>query len=123
MKFYVLRLAYHQISKGVSFMYTEVFPSRLKKAREYNGLTQKEVAKILKMNQSSYSLYEAGKREPNLETPALLSKLFDVETAWLLGLTSDSGLLSITQIIQDREREKILKQLEKEAELNRRVWG
>jgi transcriptional regulator with XRE-family HTH domain len=104
-------------------MYTEVFPSRLKKAREYNGITQVEVADTLKINRSTYTNYEAGKREPNLEILAMISKLFDVKSDWLIGLTSDSGLNSITQVIQEREREKILKKLEKEAELNRRVWG
>ena len=104
-------------------MYTEVFPSRLKKAREYNGITQNEVSKIIKISQSAYSKYELGKLEPNLETLALLSRLFDVKSDWLIGLTSDSGLISITEVLQNREREKILKQLDKEAELARRVWG
>ena len=104
-------------------MYTEVFPSRLKKAREYNSITQHEVAKTLKIAQSTYAGYEAGKREPSMETLALLSKLYDVTTDWLLGLSSDSGIISISQIIQDRELEKALKKLEREAELERRVWG
>lgn len=104
-------------------MYTEVFPSRLKKAREYNGLTQKEVSKALKITQPTYSGYETGIREPNIEIIAMLSKLYDVSADWLIGLTSDSGLNSMTQVIQERERERILKQLEKEAELSRRVWG
>lgn len=104
-------------------MYTEVFPSRLKKAREYNGITQCEVAKIVKISQSTYSKYEMGKLEPNLETLALLSKLYDVKSDWLIGLTADSGLNSITEVIQNRERERILKQIEKEATLRQRVWG
>jgi len=104
-------------------MYTEVFPSRLKKAREYYGLTQNDVAKALKIGTSTYTNYEAGKREPNMEILAMLSKLYDVKSDWLIGLTSDSGLNSMRQVIEEREREKILKKLEKEAELARRVWG
>jgi len=104
-------------------MYTEVFASRLKKAREYNGYTQSDVAKTLNINQSSYSLYESGKREPHLELVAMLSKIYDVSSDWLLGLTSESGINAMSQVIQDREREKMLKKLEKEAELQRRVWG
>ncbi|MCL2198881.1 MAG: helix-turn-helix domain-containing protein [Defluviitaleaceae bacterium] len=104
-------------------MYADVFPSRLKKAREYNGLTQLDVSKAIKVNRSTYTNYEAGRSEPNMEILALLSRLFDVSADWLIGLTSDSGLNSMTQVIQEREREKILKKLEKEAELNRRVWG
>lgn len=104
-------------------MYTEVFPSRLRKAREYNGITQQEVAKTIKISQSSYANYEAGKREPNLETLALLSKLYDVKSDWLIGLTSESELISINEVLENREREKILKQMEKEAKLAKRVWG
>lgn len=104
-------------------MYSEVFPSRLKKAREYNGLTQYEVASTIKINQSTYANYEAGKREPSMEIIALLSKLLDVSSDWLIGLTSESGLNAMAQVIEERNREKMLKQLQKKAELDRRVWG
>ena len=103
-------------------MYTEVFPARLKKAREYHGYTQDDIAKTLKISTSAYTNYEAGRREPNLELVAVLAKIYEVTADWLLGLSSDSGLNAISQVIQDREREKILKKLEKEAELARRVW-
>ncbi|MCL1843549.1 MAG: helix-turn-helix domain-containing protein [Defluviitaleaceae bacterium] len=104
-------------------MYTEVFPSRLKNAREYNGITQHEVARTLKIAQPTYAGYESGKREPNLETIAMIAKLYCVSSDWLLGLSSDSGLNALSQVLEERERDRILKKLEKEAELNRRVWG
>ena len=104
-------------------MYTEVFPSRLKKAREYLGVSQRDVAKAIKIGNSTYANYESGNREPSLETLAMLAKLYDVKSDWLIGLTSDSGLNAMRQVIEEREREKMLKQLEKEAELARRVWG
>jgi len=104
-------------------MYTEVFPSRLKKAREYTGITQKEAANALKISQSAYAHYESGNREPNLETVAMLTKLFDVNSDWLLGLSSDSGVNAMRQVIEERERERILKKMEKEAELARKIWG
>jgi len=104
-------------------MYTEVFPSRLKRAREYIGITQKEAATALKISQQTYGNYEVGKREPGLEMLVMLSKLFDVSIEWLVGLSSDSGINAMRQVIEEREREKILKKMEKEAELDRRVWG
>jgi transcriptional regulator with XRE-family HTH domain len=104
-------------------MYKEVFASRLKTTREYHGITQAEAAKVLKVATSTYTNYEAGKREPNLETVAMLSKLYQVTTDWLLGVSSESGLNSMNQVIHEREREKILKKLDKEAEMNKRVWG
>jgi len=104
-------------------MYADVFSSRLKKAREYSGITQNEASKTLKIAQNTYSSYETGRREPNLEMLALLSKLFEVSADWLIGLSSDSGLNAMRQVLEEREREKILKKMEKEAELDRRVWG
>jgi len=104
-------------------MYAEVFPARLKKAREYCGLTSGEAAGYLKIGQSTYRNYEAGHRKPDIEMIAMLSKLFDVTSDWLIGLSTDSGLDSLRQIIEEREREKILKKMEKDAEFNRRLWG
>ena len=104
-------------------MYTEVFPSRLKKAREYIGITQVEASKALKISQSTYAGYETGKREPNMEMLVMLSKLFEVDLNWLMGATSESYIGSLQQVKELREREKILRKMQKEAELDRRVWG
>ena len=104
-------------------MYVEVFTSRLKNAREYNGFTQTEVAKALKISQSTYAGYEGGRTEPHLELVAMISKLYNVSTDWLLGLSSESGINALGEVLKEREREKMLKKLEKEAEMERRVWG
>lgn len=104
-------------------MYTEVFHSRLKAARESSGVTQKEVAKILKISQPTYANYEAGRNEPNMETIAMIAKMFDISVDWLFGLTSESHIGSIKQVKEEIERQKILKKLEKEAELTRKAWG
>lgn len=105
------------------FLFTDVFKKRLKKAREYNGITQVEVSNVLKISQSTYAGYEKGIRQPSLETVALLSRLFEVSSDWLLGLTAESNMVSISEILREREKEKIIKQLEREAELNKRVYG
>jgi len=104
-------------------MYKEVFSSRLKKAREYSGLTQQDVGKALRIDRSTYTAYERGINEPSIETLAMLSKLFDVSADWLIGLTSDSNLGSLSEVLENRERERILKKLEKEAALAKKVWG
>jgi len=109
--------------EGCDAMYAEVFASRLKNAREYHGYTQTEVAETLKVSQSTYNKYEKGKSEPGIEMIALLCKLYQVNSDWLIGLSSDSGLKSIKKVIQDRERQKMLEKMEKEAERNLRVWG
>jgi len=104
-------------------MYTGNFSARLKKAREYNGFTQNEVSKSLKIGRSTYAGYESGLREPDIETIAMLSRLYCISADWLLGLTPDSGINAINQVLEEREREKMLKKLEREAEMTRRIWG
>jgi transcriptional regulator with XRE-family HTH domain len=104
-------------------MYTEVFTSRLKKAREYTGISQREAAKALKISPSTYACYEIGRTEPNLEMLVMISKLFDVDINWLLGVTSESNIGSLQALKEQREREKILAKMEKEAALDKRVWG
>jgi len=104
-------------------MYTEVFASRLKNSREHSGLTQKEISKALKIGQSTYAHYESGSRQPSLEVLAMLSKAFDVSTDWLLGLSTESTIGSLQQAKELREREQMLRKLEKEALLERKIWG
>ena len=61
------------------------FASRLKELRKKHGLTQKEIAKLIGISQSSYSNWENGNTEPSLENVVRLAKLFGVTTDYLLG--------------------------------------
>ncbi len=70
-------------------MYTEVFPARIKNAREENKLTQAEAAKELNISQSVLSQYETGERLPKLETLGKMSKLYCHTTDYFLGLADD----------------------------------
>ena len=45
-----------------------LFNENLKKARLERGYSQKEVAENIGVAKSTYSLYESGNREPNVET-------------------------------------------------------
>lgn len=58
---------------------------RLKEARKSAGLTQKEVAAVVGVNQNTYSYWENGKTRIDSESLAKLSKLFSVTTDYLLG--------------------------------------
>ena len=104
-------------------MYANVFSSRLKKARDYSGISQSEAAKTLRISQSAFAAYESGRNEPSLEMLAMISKLFAVNSDWLIGLSSDSGINEMREILKEREQKRILDKLEKEAELDQRVWG
>ena len=104
-------------------IYTTVFPSRLKIARESIGATQKEIANILKIATSTYTNYEAGRSEPNIEAIAKMARMFEVSTDWLLGLTSESYIGSLKEAKEEIARQKMLKKMEREAELNRKAFG
>lgn len=58
---------------------------RLKEARKSAGLTQKEVAAVVGVNQNTYSYWENGKTKIDSESLAKLSELFGVTTNFLLG--------------------------------------
>lgn len=57
---------------------------RLKAARKSAGLTQKEVATVVGVNQNTYSYWENGKTKIDSESLAKLSELFGVTTDFLL---------------------------------------
>ena len=53
--------------------------------KEKMGYTQQQVADYLKISRSTYTYYETGKTEPDLESIQKLAKLFDVTVGELLG--------------------------------------
>ena len=59
--------------------------SNLKKLRTQQALTQKYVAEKIGVATSTYSLYESGNREPNLQTVIELAKVFSVSCDELIG--------------------------------------
>ena len=102
-------------------MYSEIFPLRLKKARTDLGLTQAETSKLLKIDKSTFANYERGYREPSLEILITISLLFDVSLDWLCGLTAKGGTDHLIAIKEERNRQEILKKIEREAELAQRL--
>lgn len=64
----------------------KIFSARLSELRKGAKLTQRQVAEMLNIKQQSYSRYEYGTGEPNLETLVKLAKFFEVSTDYLLGL-------------------------------------
>ena len=77
----------------------------IKELRVGNGLTQIQLGKQISLAESTISLYESGKRIPELATVERLADLFNVTTDYLLGRTKDkkASKLSIGKIkFQDK---------------------
>ena len=100
----------------------EKFFENLKDARISAGLSQKEVAEQLGVAKSSYSLYESGKREPDVDKIKKLAQILGVSSDTLLGLPEhnhtvaahfDGSEYTPEQLDRIREFAKFVKQQEK----------
>lgn len=59
----------------------------MKELRLKSGLTQEEIALILRVSQSTYSKYENGQSDIPVEILVEVSKLYGVSVDYLLGIT------------------------------------
>ncbi len=64
------------------------YPERIRELRQDNDLTQKEVADILKVAQTTYSQYELYKRPMPIECLMILCKFYEVSADYILGFTN-----------------------------------
>lgn len=62
------------------------FNENLRAQRERRGYTQKEMAELIGVAKSTYSLYESGNREPNVMTIKKIADVLTVSADCLLGL-------------------------------------
>ena len=65
------------------------FNENLKIAREKRGLSQKEVAEGIGVAKSTYSLYESGNREPNVQTIKKIADILNTSADELLGINEE----------------------------------
>lgn len=64
--------------------------ARIREARKAAGLSQGQVAKLMKMHRPTISEIEAGNRRVSAEELSALADLFDVTVAWLVGEASET---------------------------------
>jgi len=69
----------------------KIFCERLKELRKSKNLSQKQLAEVLKTNNSSICDWECGRSQPDLETLAFTAQYFEVSADYLLGLEDESG--------------------------------
>ena len=67
----------------------EKFNENLKIARERKGISQKDMAESIGVAKSTYSLYESGNREPNVQTIKRIADILNVSADELLGITDE----------------------------------
>lgn len=67
----------------------EKFNENLKTARERRGLSQKDIAESIGVAKSTYSLYESGNREPNVQTIKKIADVLNVSADELLGIDDE----------------------------------
>lgn len=70
------------------------FNENLKNVREQKGMSQKDVAEKIGVAKSTYSLYESGKREPNVQTIKKIADVLNVSADDLLGIGDDSQTIA-----------------------------
>lgn len=58
---------------------------QLKKERKNKEMTQEEIANKINISRASYAYYEAGKKQPNLDTLKKLADLYKVSVDYLIG--------------------------------------
>ena len=99
----------------------ENFNENLRYAREQKGLSQKDVAEKIGVAKSTYSLYESGNREPNVQTIKKIADVLDVSADDLLGINSEHTTMAAhfdgdeyteDQLNRIREFAKFIKQEE-----------
>jgi transcriptional regulator with XRE-family HTH domain len=66
-----------------------VIASRLREARKMAGLSQGQVAKLLKMHRPTISEIEAGNRRVSAEELSSFAEMYDVTVSWLLAETAE----------------------------------
>lgn len=66
-------------------MYYESFPSKLKKARQNTGFTQREVSKEVRIPYSTIANWEIGRTQPDIESLGILADFYGVSVDWLIG--------------------------------------
>lgn len=75
---------------------SEIFPDRLRDARELRGLNQAELAKRAGLQPSAVSHFETGTRKPSFDNLKRLADALEVTTDYLLGRADESSGVAAT---------------------------
>lgn len=101
---------------------------RLRELRAQKGLTMKQVGTAMGLAESTISLYETGKRQPDYETLGRFADYFGVSVDYLLGReespapetrdgSEDREIREYLQMIKDDSKLRMMFDLAKDASL------
>jgi repressor LexA len=80
------------------------FGEQLRGLRLQHGMTQQRLAELLGCGNSTISMYEAGKREPDFETLEAIADVFNVPMSRLMGDTDRGNCAAISGILPIRRK-------------------
>lgn len=96
-------------------MEKDIIGKRIKELREFNKLTQAELAKKLGLSRPAITKYERGERIPDFYTILSLSDIFCVDVDYLVGKTNfknfeERELSELKDLLYDSYKTKIISQ-------------
>lgn len=65
---------------------------RIRELREYNNLSQKQIADILYMHKTTYARYETGEREIPFNVAIMLATYYNVSLDYIAGLSQNKKI-------------------------------
>lgn len=80
---------------------TNLNVDRLKECRQKLGITKQEAAKRIQTSQPAYVRYEAGTRNPSIQTIEKMAEVFSTSVDYLIGKSDD---LKPTRAIIEQEK-------------------
>ena len=72
---------------------------KMKILRENNNYSQKQVAKFLGIDRSTYAYYELGKTTPSIDILVALSELYQVSCEFLLGIKEEKKCKNTEELV------------------------
>jgi transcriptional regulator with XRE-family HTH domain len=80
---------------------------RLRLAREQAGLSQGQVARMMRMHRPTVSEIEAGRRRVSAEELAAFARMYEVSVSWLAGSDPEDKELDARATLAARELAKL----------------
>lgn len=96
---------------------------KLQEIREFEGLTQKEIAEYLQIDRSTYSGYEIGKDIIPLEKLNDLANYFHTSLDYLVGNNNNREQILKSQKINQNHVSETLKKVRKSKHLSQKEFG